>query len=332
MLSYLSSLFSSANYIPHGICLLWQPELMALHAGSDAAIAIAYYSIPFAIIYFVRKRTYLVFPSVFLLSGAFILACGTTHVMSIVTLWQPDYQLEGIVKLVTALISLVSAFAIWQVMPLALALPGTAQLEQANRSLSQHQQLLNAELDHRVKNTLAQVAGIVTSTRQGSRSIDDFIQSLDGRIQSMSAAHTLLSKSGWQSVDLDALLRTVLAPYMTSTNVKISGTDVMLTPVETQALAKVLHELATNAAKYGALSIPGGQVSVTWDRRPNGQAATLIVEWREVGGPLAASKVKSSYGTDLIRNLIPHELGGTVDLVFAAEGASCKIAIPYEKI
>jgi two-component sensor histidine kinase len=331
MLSHLSSLFSSANYIPHGICLLWEPELMALHAGSDAAIAIAYYSIPFAIIYFVWKRADLVFPSVFILSGAFILACGTTHVMSIVTLWQPNYQLEGIVKLVTALVSLASAFAIWRVMPLALALPGTAQLEQANRSLSQHQRLLNAELDHRVKNILAQVAGIVTSTREGSRSIDDFVQSLEGRIQSMAAAHTLLSDSGWQTVALDTLVRAQLAPYMTSTNVKISGTDVMLSPAETQALGRVLHELATNAAKYGALSIPGGQVSVTWDRKSNGLAATLILEWGELGGPSVASKARLSYGTDLIRNLIPHELGGMVDLAFVKEGVNCWIEFPLKQ-
>ena len=139
------------------------------------------------------------------------------------------------------------------------------------------------------------------------------------------------SAPSWRSVGLDALVRTELAPYTTGTNVKISGTDVMLTPAETQALAKVLHELATNTAKYGALSIPGGEVSVSWAHKPNEQAATLILEWREFGGPLVASEVKSSYGTDLIRNLIPHELGGTVDLVFAAEGVNCRIEIPIKQ-
>jgi two-component sensor histidine kinase len=94
----------------------------------------------------------------------------------------------------------------------------------------------------------------------------------------------------------------------------------------------VLHELATNAAKYGALSIPDGQVWVSWNSRPNGQAATLALEWREVGGPPVACKTGSSYGTNLIRNLIPHELGGTVDLRFAAEGVNCKIEVPFEPI
>jgi two-component sensor histidine kinase len=197
------------------------------------------------------------------------------------------------------------------------------------RRSERHQRLLTAELD-RAKNALAQVAAVATSTLRGGRSNDDFGRSLGGRIQSMAAALTLLSKNGWQNVGLDTLVRTELAPYTMGMNVNISGTNIMRTAAETQALGKVLHELATNAAKYGALSISGGQVSVGWNRKRNGQAATLILEWRELGSPSVASEVQSSYGTDLIRNLIPHELGGTVDLVFAAEGVNCRIKMPFE--
>ncbi len=200
------------------------------------------------------------------------------------------------------------------------------------RRSEQHQQLLIAELDHRVKNTLAQVDAIATFTCHGSRSIEDFVGLLRGRIQSMAAAHNLLSESSWQGVQLGALVRTVLAPYTTSTNVTINGADVLLNPTEAQALAKVLHELTTNAAKYGALSVPGGQVSIGWGRKPNERAATLVLKWREVGGPPVASKVQSSYGTGLIRNLIPHELGGAVDLRYEAEGVNCKIEFPIEKM
>jgi two-component sensor histidine kinase len=198
------------------------------------------------------------------------------------------------------------------------------------RQSEQHQRLLIAELNHRVKNVLAQVDGAVTSTGEDSRSIKGFVRSIRGRIQSMAAAHTLLSESSWQSVALDNLVRTELAPYATDTNVKITGTEVMLSSAETQAVAKVLHELATNAAKYGALSIPGGEVSISWDRKPNGQEATLILEWRELGCPPVASKIQSSYGTDLIRNLIPHELGGAVDLAFVKEGVNCRIEFPLK--
>jgi two-component sensor histidine kinase len=91
----------------------------------------------------------------------------------------------------------------------------------------------------------------------------------------------------------------------------------------------VLHELVTNAAKYGALSVPTGQVSVSWEHRQNGSAAaTLMLVWREFGGPRIAAEVKSGYGTRLIRELVPYELGGTVDLVFAPEGVSCRIEFP----
>jgi PAS domain S-box-containing protein len=200
------------------------------------------------------------------------------------------------------------------------------------KQAEEHQAILVAELDHRVKNILAQVAVVASSTRQGSRSIDEFLQSLDGRIQSMATAHSLLSKSGWQIVGLNTLVRNQLAPYTTGANVTISGTDIALPPAKIQALAKVLHELATNAAKYGALSIPGGHVSVSWDSKPDGRATSLILIWRECGGPPVASEVQSSYGVNLIRNLIPHEIGGMVDLVFPAEGVSCKIEFPFEQM
>src|SRR6202051_2688156 len=129
MTSFLAWLMSPQNYMPHGMCFLWQPELIALHVASDSLIALAYYSIPVALIYFVMKRTDLAFPAIFVLTGLFILACGTTHAMSVWTLWFPDYRVDGGIKAVTALLSVGTAVAIWKVMPLALALPSTGQLE-----------------------------------------------------------------------------------------------------------------------------------------------------------------------------------------------------------
>jgi PAS domain S-box-containing protein len=196
------------------------------------------------------------------------------------------------------------------------------------KRFEKRQALLVSELDHRVKNILAQVAVVATSTRQGSPSVDEFLGSLHGRIQAMAVAHNLLSQAGWKSVGLDALVRSLLAPYATATNVTISGADVVLNSAETQALARVLHELATNAAKYGSLSILGGQISIKWTRKPNGAATNLSFVWRELGGPQVTSAVQPGYGTNLIRNLIPHELGGTVDLVFGADGVNCRIEFP----
>jgi PAS domain S-box-containing protein len=142
MTSFLSWLMSPQDYMPHGMCFLWQPELIALHVVSDSLIALAYYSIPIALIYFALKRTDLAFPSIFVLTGLFILACGTTHAMSVWTLWYPDYRVDGGIKAVTALLSIGTGVAIWKVMPLALQLPSTAQLERANG-------LLGAEIGQR---------------------------------------------------------------------------------------------------------------------------------------------------------------------------------------
>jgi PAS domain S-box-containing protein len=160
MTSFLSWLLSPQDYMPHGMCFLWQPQLIALHVVSDSLIALAYYSIPVALIYFVTKRTDLAFPSIFVLTGLFILACGTTHIMGVWTLWYPDYRLDGGIKAATALLSVGTAAAIWKVMPLALALPSTAQLERANELLgteiNQRQRAeaalreANAELERRV--------------------------------------------------------------------------------------------------------------------------------------------------------------------------------------
>jgi PAS domain S-box-containing protein len=199
------------------------------------------------------------------------------------------------------------------------------------KQAEERQGKLVAELDHRVKNILAQVAAVASSTRQSSRSTKAFLGSLDGRLQSMAAAHTLLSAAGWQSVCLGTLVHNQLTPYGTDTNMTISGPDVVLNAAETQAVARVLHELATNAAKYGALSTPSGQVSVNWDLKPNGAVTNLTLVWRELGGPPVATEHPSSYGTNLICSLIPHELGGSVDLLFAPEGVNCRIEIPLRQ-
>jgi len=124
------------GFLPHGICIAWQPNLLALHVVSDALIAAAYFSIPFALFYFVRHRRDLPFHWVFILFGVFITSCGMTHLIDIWTLWRPDYWLEGIVKAITALASVPTAIATILLLPLALRLPSTRDLEQANATLA----------------------------------------------------------------------------------------------------------------------------------------------------------------------------------------------------
>jgi two-component sensor histidine kinase len=201
-----------------------------------------------------------------------------------------------------------------------------------NRKRSaERQATLMAELDHRVKNVLARVDMLAASTREGRTSIDDYVRSLSGRIQSLAAAHSLLSQNGWQNVGLGALVRKQLAPYAAGANVSITGEDIMLSAAEIQAVAMVIHELVTNAAKFGSLSVSNGRVCVTWDRQNLDDGVKLLLQWRELDGPPVAVSAPSGYGTSLIRGLIPHELGGAIDLVFAPEGVNCKIELLLER-
>jgi two-component sensor histidine kinase len=132
-------------------------------------------------------------------------------------------------------------------------------------------------------------------------------------------------------VSLTELVRRELEPYATRNNTEIDGPDILLKPEAGQAMATVLHELVTNAAKYGALSTKYGRVSIWWDRHLKGHPQSpLAFEWKEFGGPPVVALGKSSYGTSTIRDLIPYELGGTVDLVLAPEGVQCRLELPAE--
>jgi len=135
MSDFWTHFLSSGSFIPHGHCYLWKPGLVWLHLLSDALIALAYYSIPITLFYFVRKRQDLPFDWIFLLFAAFIVACGTTHLMQIWTLWHPTYWLSGAMKAATAIVSLFTAIELVPLVPQALALPSPAQLEQANQDL-----------------------------------------------------------------------------------------------------------------------------------------------------------------------------------------------------
>ena len=188
---------------------------------------------------------------------------------------------------------------------------------------------MNAELDHRVKNALATVSAVISHTREGRRSVDDFIAAIEGRLRSMATTHELLSSRRWQGLPLTELVRRELAPYVTRNNTEINGPGILLKAEAGQALAMVLHELATNAAKYGALSTKEGRVSVRWDRHLNADPRSdLVLEWQEIGGPPVVAPGESSYGMSTIRDLIPYEFAGTVDLVLAPEGVRCRLELP----
>ncbi|RUR76734.1 hypothetical protein PCC6912_41380 [Chlorogloeopsis fritschii PCC 6912] len=161
MLKLLSYSLHSDGFIPHGHCYLWKTGLVWLHIVADATIALAYYSIPFLLIYFISKRKDVPFNGVFLLFGAFIIACGTGHLMDIWTLWHPDYWIAGSLKAFTAIISIYTAFALVNLIPQALTLPSPAQLEAVNRSLAS--EIVERK---RIEQELRQAEEIATNSSQ----------------------------------------------------------------------------------------------------------------------------------------------------------------------
>lgn len=132
MLNFLSS----SEFMPHGQCFLWEPWLLWSHVISDLIIFLAYYSIPVLLIYFIKKRTDIQFGWMFSLFGSFIVLCGTTHLIAIVTIWQPVFWLAAFFKGITALVSIVTAYLLWLLLPKLIALPSPSQLEAVNKKLN----------------------------------------------------------------------------------------------------------------------------------------------------------------------------------------------------
>jgi len=175
--------FNSDNFMPHGHCFLWQPNILWLHVLSDAGIALAYFSIPFALIYFVLKRKDLPFQTVFILFGAFILLCGSTHLLSIWVLWYPNYAFEGIVKALTAIVSIITFFMLLKLIPKALLLPSPVQLAFLNGELSEANSKLEAMYEQQRRSGQSHLRAVVDYAIDGLITIND-----SGIVQSFNPA------------------------------------------------------------------------------------------------------------------------------------------------
>lgn len=189
---------------------------------------------------------------------------------------------------------------------------------------------LTRELNHRVKNTLANVLSIIALTRRRAADVDEFAGSLDGRIRALSATHDLLTQSEWGTTPLREVIEAELKPYAGTGEqvLELAGPAVALAPNDALSFGLAIHELATNAAKYGALSAEGGKVSIRWEREAED---TVRVDWCEKGGPPVAPTRKRGFGTELIERIVAHELRHPVDLDFAKDGVRCTLRVPLRK-
>lgn len=192
------------------------------------------------------------------------------------------------------------------------------------KEAEQRQSLLAREVDHRARNALAVVQSILRLTR--ANSIEGLVSALDGRIQALARAHTLLSNTRWQGADLVRLVTEEMDPYRNrdAERVIMNGPELLLRPSMAQAFALVLHELATNAAKYGALSSESGRVIVNWELAPD----SLVLRWCETGGPATSAPTKNGFGTRVVTASIERELQGKATFNWRREGLECILAVP----
>ena len=192
------------------------------------------------------------------------------------------------------------------------------------KEAEERQMLLAREVDHRSKNALALVQSILRLTR--AKNLPAYVTAVEGRIKALSRAHTVLSQSRWHGADLRGLVDEELAPYRIGNveKIKTSGPDVLLQPASAQTLALALHELATNAAKYGALSSMFGQLQLGW-QLSNGK---LVLDWNETGGPATKLPSVNGFGTRIILASIERQLRGHVAFDWRREGLRCVLSVP----
>ncbi len=342
--------FDSGMLNPHGICLLWRPELLWTHVVSDALIGLAYFSIPLALgVFLYHRRREVGFGWMIWLFVAFIMLCGVTHFMSIWTLWNADYGIEALIKAFTAAVSVLTAIALWPLLPRLIAIPAPATLqarvEERDRALEDlqramadmvamkeheaRQQLLLDELNHRVKNTLASVQSIASQTLRSSQTPQDFRADFDQRLMALSQTHDLLVEQQWESASLRALAEKTLSPYGRPWSMQ--GPDLRLHPNYAVTLGMALHELATNALKYGAWA-EGSQGAVELRTIAEGGDHVSLI-WRESGGAQVQEPERSGFGLRLLRRAVAAELGGSVEMRFEEGGLVYVISAPQsEKI
>ena len=189
---------------------------------------------------------------------------------------------------------------------------------------------LTRELNHRVKNTLANVLSIVSLTRRRAMDLDEFAEGLDGRIRALSATHDLLTQSDWGTTPIRSVVEVELAPYARDEDHQLDlvGPHTELAPNDALSLGLAVHELATNAAKYGSLSVPGGKVTVRWSQVNDTLAK---IEWIESDGPPVSQPERRGFGTDLIEKIVAHELRHPVELDFRPEGVRCSLLVPIRE-
>ncbi|WP_458388534.1 HWE histidine kinase domain-containing protein [Sphingomonas sp. F9_3S_D5_B_2] len=209
-----------------------------------------------------------------------------------------------------------------------------AQFEiERRRKAEEHQHLLINELNHRVKNTLAIVQSLAQQSFSADKAPETASRVFEARLEALSTAHNLLTRKNWEEASLSDTISTAVAAATgeAATRVEVTGPEIVLEPQTAVSVAMAVHELCTNALKYGALSVPEGAVSVSWEVDRVDEEPFLDLEWRESDGPPVSVPTKRGFGSRMIERGLAAQLHGTVALDFAPSGLICSIRAPLPK-
>jgi two-component sensor histidine kinase len=194
------------------------------------------------------------------------------------------------------------------------------------RQLDQRHELMIRELRHRSGNLFSQLLALFSQTAKTSRSVGELVAKYEARVLALANAHRLITEGGWKSTSLSELLDTLLAPFLD--RISFKGPNVFLEPDPTFGLSMAVHELATNASKHGSLSGPTGRVDLTWSVTRTQQGLTLVLDWKESGGPPPRRSRRPGFGSRLIGMVIERQLNGHVQQSFGPEGLEVKLIVP----
>lgn len=352
--------FDRSSLAPQGTCLGWEPWLLTLNAGSDLLIAAAFSAIPIIVLQFLWRRPGGKLGPLASLAAAFLLLNALNHVVAAATLWWPAYDVQAAVKLVTAGTTVVAAFLIGRDLPRALALPSLDQLGSLTigsppplgsgagsgpapavsdakdelRSAMEQIQILMRELAHRSKNLLSVVQSMARQTLRHTTTKEEFEQSFMARLQGLGQAQEELVRNDWRGVEMRDLVASQLAPLTGEDRISKEGPSLFLRPEAVQHMALALHELATNALKHGALSLPEGRVSINWaiERDAEPDRAVFHFRWQERGGPPVRRPEASGFGFIVLERIVPAALSGETELHFDPSGMSWVLRAPLSAL
>ncbi|WP_371348764.1 sensor histidine kinase [Ancylobacter sp. IITR112] len=211
-----------------------------------------------------------------------------------------------------------------------VGLTGAAVDVTERKENEQHLRLLMRELTHRSKNLLAVIQAMARQTARHAGSIDNFVEIFSARLQALSKSHDLLVQESWYGASLNDMVRSQLGHHLDRENSQftIDGPSLFLKPEAAQNIGLAIHELSTNAAKYGALSVPGGHVDITWMRRTPEAGGGFELTWRERGGPPVSKPAGRGFGSLVIERNLARALDGKVELDFAPTGLVCTVSVP----